>query len=49
MFDVWLGLFDSVLKRNLSAQTAQSWSELAHRIGRGLRMGVEAGSVPGLR
>lgn len=49
MFDVWLGLFDSVLKRNLPAQTAQSWSELAHRIGRGLRMGVEAGSVPGLR
>lgn len=49
MFDVWLGLFDSVLKRNLAADTAQSWSALAHRIGRGLRMGVEAGEVPGLR
>lgn len=41
MFDVWLGLFDSVLGRNLPAPTAQAWSALAHRIGRGLRMGVE--------
>lgn len=49
MFEVWLGLFDSVLKRNLAAPTAQSWSELAHRIGRGLRMGVEESGVPGLR
>ncbi len=49
MFDVWLGLFDSVLRRNLPAQTAQSWSALAHRIGRGLRMGVENGGVPALR
>ena len=49
MFDVWLGLFDSVLRRHLPAETAQSWSALAHRIGRGLRMGVETGSVPGLR
>ena len=49
MFDVWLGLFDSVLRRHLPAETAQSWSALAHRIGRGLRMGVESGGVPGLR
>lgn len=49
MFDVWLGLFDSVLRRNLPAQTAQSWSALAQRIGRGLRMGVENGGVPALR
>lgn len=49
MFEVWLGLFDSVLKRNLPPRTAQSWSELAHRIGRGLRMGVEEATVPGLR
>jgi hemoglobin len=49
MFDIWLGLFDSVLKRNLPADLAQSWSELAHRIGRGLRMGVEENAVPGLR
>jgi hemoglobin len=40
MFDVWLGLFDSVLRRNLPAQTATAWSDLAHRIGRGLRMGL---------
>jgi len=53
MFDVWLGLFDSVLRRNLPAETAQSWSALAHRIGRGLRMGVSEptpqGAIPKLR
>lgn len=42
MFDVWLGLFDSVLRRHLPAETAQSWSALAHRIGRGLRFGLAA-------
>ena len=52
-FDVWLGLFDSVLRRNLPAETAGAWSALAHRIGRGLRMGVEdaraaSGAVPRL-
>ena len=40
-FDVWLALFDSVLRRNLPPETAEAWSALAHRIGRGLRMGVE--------
>lgn len=40
MFDPWLGLFDSVLKRNLRPQTAAAWSALAHRIGQGLRYGV---------
>lgn len=40
MFDVWLGLFDSVLKRNLPPDTAAAWSDLAHRIGRGLRFGL---------
>lgn len=53
MFEVWLGLFDSVLKRHLAPETAQSWSELAHRIGRGLRAGVvenpTKGGVPILR
>lgn len=39
-FDTWLALFDSVLHRQLPAPTAQGWSALAHRIGRGLRMGV---------
>lgn len=41
MFDTWLGLFDSVLRRMLPEMTAEAWSALAHRIGRGLRMGVE--------
>ncbi|MCB1332904.1 MAG: group III truncated hemoglobin [Roseivivax sp.] len=40
MFDVWLGLFDSVLRLELPAETGAAWSALAHRIGRGLRMGV---------
>lgn len=47
MFEVWLALFDSVLKRNLPADAAAAWSELAHRIGRGLRMGVME-QTPGL-
>ena len=53
MFEIWLGLFDSVLRRHLPADTAQAWSELAHRIGRGLRAGVversDQGGVPILR
>lgn len=53
MFEVWLGLFESVLKRNLTAEQAQAWSELAHRIGRGLRAGMverpEKDGVPILR
>lgn len=48
MFDPWLGLFDSVLKRELRPETAAAWSALAHRIGRGLRYGVvERGTLPG--
>ncbi|MGR3703754.1 MAG: group III truncated hemoglobin [Paracoccaceae bacterium] len=39
-FEVWLALFDAVLHRQLSPDTAAAWSALAHRIGRGLRMGV---------
>ncbi len=53
MFEVGLGLFESVLKRNLTAEQAQAWSELAHRIGRGLRAGMverpEKDGVPILR
>ena len=48
MFDPWLGLFDSVLKRELRPETAAAWSALAHRIGRGLRYGVvERETLPG--
>lgn len=48
MFDPWLGLFESVLKRNLAPETAAAWSALAHRIGRSLRYGVvESQTLPG--
>lgn len=40
MFEPWLALFDAVLRRNLKPDVAEAWSALAHRIGRGLRMGV---------
>ncbi len=42
MFAVWLALFDAVLRRELPPDTAAAWSALAHRIGRGMRLGVEA-------
>ncbi len=53
-FAIWLGVFDEVLDEVLPAETAASWSALAHRIGAGLRMGVvanqaRAGGVPRLR
>lgn len=48
MFDPWLGLFDSVLRRELHPETAAAWSALARRIGRGLRYGVvEDQTLPG--
>lgn len=40
-FTAWLALFDESLRRCLPQPTATAWSALAHRIGRGLRMGVE--------
>ncbi len=39
-FPVWLALFDKVLHDELPAAQAQSWSALAHRIGRGLSFGL---------
>ncbi len=53
-FPEWLAAFDAVLHETLPAPVAQSWSALAHRIGQGLRMGVEdvgrpADGVPSLR
>jgi hemoglobin len=53
-FEVWLALFDGVLRRQLPPETAAAWSALAHRIGRGLRMGVAdrdigPGGIPRLR
>ena len=47
-FPVWLGLFDDTLRRELDPLAAASWSALAHRIGKGLRLGVEdMGRTPG--
>ncbi len=40
-FAPWLMLFDETLRRTLPADSAEAWSLLAHRIGSGLRMGVE--------
>ena len=40
-FAPWLMLFDETLRRTLPPETAEAWSALAHRIGAGLRMGVE--------
>lgn len=40
-FPVWLGLFDDTLRTELDPLQAAGWSALAHRIGQGLRMGVE--------
>ncbi len=40
-FAPWLMLFDETLRRTLEPEIAQAWSALAHRIGGGLRMGVE--------
>ncbi|MFV0408345.1 MAG: group III truncated hemoglobin [Paracoccus sp. (in: a-proteobacteria)] len=40
-FEPWLMLFDETLRRTLPEDSAWAWSALAHRIGAGLRMGVE--------
>ena len=40
MFVNWLALFDQTLSDELPANLALQWSTLAHRIGRGLRVGV---------
>lgn len=40
-FAPWLMLFDEALRRTLPEDAAKGWSALAHRIGGGLRMGVQ--------
>ena len=42
MFTNWLALFDQTLTDQLPPDLALQWSALAHRVGRGLRFGVEA-------
>ena len=47
-FRTWLAIFDDVLQVELPADVAQSWSLLAHRIGRGLQYGLQTqkGGIP---
>ncbi|WP_380056977.1 group III truncated hemoglobin [Falsihalocynthiibacter sp. SS001] len=45
-FAQWLELFDEVLAQELAPETARAFSALAHRIGRGLRLGIEAIKQP---
>ena len=40
-FPMWLALFDDVLDKELGPDAAASWSVLAHRIGAGLRFGLQ--------
>ncbi len=40
-FPIWLALFHATLHDMLPPEPAAAWSALAHRIGQGLRMGVE--------
>ncbi|MCK0142659.1 group III truncated hemoglobin [Aliiroseovarius sp. F20344] len=40
-FTPWISLFEDVATDKLPPQTARAWIALVHRIGRGLRMGVE--------
>lgn len=46
MFTPWLALFDATLQAELPAPTAAQWSALAHRIGRGLSLGLQAQEGP---
>ena len=49
-FPAWLSLFDKVLEQELPDRTADAWSSLAHRIGRGLSYGLSLeGAIPRLR
>jgi hemoglobin len=45
-FAVWLAIFDETLTQELPAQTAASWSALAHRIGRAFKMSIESRDAP---
>ncbi|WP_085310686.1 group III truncated hemoglobin [Planktotalea arctica] len=49
-FPEWLALFDETLAEHLLPDVASAWSALAHRIGRGLALGLipvaKAGGPP---
>lgn len=40
-FPQWLAVFDDVLRDTVTQDQALAWSALAHRIGQGLRFGLE--------
>ncbi|WP_341863049.1 group III truncated hemoglobin [Gymnodinialimonas sp. 57CJ19] len=53
-FAIWLGIFDDVLTEVLPPDVAARWSLVAHRIGRGLSLGLRAArarqsDIPDLR
>lgn len=53
-FPRWLALFDETVHHELPPDTAEAWSELAHRIGRSLKLGLtfklpENRAVPDLK
>lgn len=41
-FAIWLSIFDQVLDAELPPKAAAQWSHMAHRIGRGLSLGLTA-------
>ncbi|RPE67115.1 hemoglobin [Pacificibacter maritimus] len=45
-FAIWLAIFDEVLYDCLPRHTAQCWSELAHRIGRALKISIAQRDIP---
>ncbi|WP_432449513.1 group III truncated hemoglobin [Aliiroseovarius marinus] len=48
-FDPWIALFEEIATDTLPPDTARAWIALVHRIGRGLRMGVEDMTRPSHR
>jgi hemoglobin len=45
-FETWLSLFDQVISEELTPEVAVAWSALAHRIGQGLRFGLQNYAQP---
>ena len=45
-FENWLILFDETVFEHLPGQTAQAWSDMAHRIGQSLQMGLSRSTFP---
>lgn len=45
-FESWLALFDEVLSAQIASPQCEQWSMLAHRIGRGLSLGLSDSQQP---